>query len=30
VTTALGPLALEYGVNDRARGTLFLRFGDWF
>lgn len=30
VTTALGPLALEYGVNDRARGTLYLRFGDWF
>ena len=30
VTTALGPLALEYGVNDRRRGTLFLRFGDWF
>ncbi|MHB0962919.1 MAG: patatin-like phospholipase family protein [Gemmatimonadaceae bacterium] len=30
VSTALGPLALEYGVNDRARGTLYLRFGDWF
>ncbi|MBA4072941.1 MAG: hypothetical protein C0497_14040 [Gemmatimonas sp.] len=30
VTTALGPLALEYGVNDRGRGTLYLRFGDWF
>lgn len=30
VTTALGPLALEYGVNDRGRGSLYLRFGDWF
>lgn len=30
VATALGPLALEYGVNDRARGSLYLRFGDWF
>lgn len=30
VTTALGPLAFEYGVNDRARGALYLRFGDWF
>jgi NTE family protein len=30
VTTALGPFALEYGVNDRGRGNLFLRFGDWF
>jgi hypothetical protein len=30
LTTALGALALEYGVNDRARGTLYLRFGDWF
>ncbi|MDQ8154509.1 MAG: patatin-like phospholipase family protein [Gemmatimonadota bacterium] len=30
VVTALGPLAVEYGVNDRGRGNLFLRFGDWF
>ncbi len=30
VTTALGALALEYGVNDRRRGNLYLRFGDWF
>ncbi len=30
LTTALGPWALEYGVNDRSRGTLYLRFGDWF
>jgi len=30
VSTALGPLALEYGVNDRDRGALYLRFGDWF
>ena len=30
VTTALGPLALEYGANDRGRGNLWLRFGDWF
>jgi NTE family protein len=30
VTTALGPLSLEYGVNDRSRGALYLRFGEWF
>lgn len=30
VTTALGPIAFEYGVNDRGRGALYLRFGDWF
>lgn len=30
VNTALGPVALEYGVNDRARGNLWLRFGEWF
>lgn len=30
VNTALGPIALEYGRNDRGRGNLWLRFGDWF
>jgi hypothetical protein len=30
VTTALGPVAIEYGVNDRGRSNLWMRFGDWF
>ncbi|MHB1313594.1 MAG: patatin-like phospholipase family protein, partial [Gemmatimonadaceae bacterium] len=30
VSTALGPVAVEYGRNDRGRGTLWMRFGDWF
>ena len=30
VATALGPISIEYGVNDRGRGNLWMRWGDWF
>ncbi len=30
VATALGPVAVEVGRNDRGRSNLWLRFGDWF
>jgi len=30
ISTALGPIAVEYGLNDRGRGNLWMRFGDWF
>jgi hypothetical protein len=30
ISTALGPIAVEYGRNDRGRGNLWMRFGDWF
>lgn len=30
VATALGPVVLEYGHNDRGRGNVWFRFGDWF
>jgi hypothetical protein len=30
IATALGPFIIEYGANDRGRGRMFFRFGEWF
>jgi len=30
IATALGPVVIEYGANDRGRGRFWFRFGDWF
>jgi NTE family protein len=30
IVTALGPVIIEYGANDRGRGRFWFRFGDWF
>ncbi len=30
ITTALGPVLIQYGANDRGRGRFWFRFGDWF